>query len=290
MGKQLVIGIVALLLLAGAAYFFLFQTPLQKKIVEVGDEAAFDYTLRVEGEERVFDTTIQDVAIVENVFDPKKNYTPLKAVVGPGNNDLLPAFDAALAGMSEGEEKNLTLPPEQAYGQPKENLTRSIELFYAIPRMQEKPLDEFEAKYGNAKENESVNIGFWKVFILNISNDTVIFRNDAREGQAFSILYFTIPLNPTNTSVLYLEHAPAKITSVSEDTFTYKLNVDKGEKYVVRRPVVDAETGEIALDNPLPVTISGVNETHATIDFNHPLAGKTLEFQIFMRSITKRST
>ncbi len=287
MDRKIILGAVILLLLAVAAYLFLFQPLKEDKIAEAGDLVTFDYVLRVKGEPGIFDTTLRDEAVIENIFDPKKNYTPLKVVVGPGKNDLLNDFDAALAGMREGEEKNLTLTPEQAYGQRRENMTRSVQLFYTVPTIQEKPLNEFEPQFGAVKQNDSVNIGFWKVSILNVSTDTVTFRNEVAEGKAFSILYFTIPLNPTNTSVLYLEHAPAKITSVNEEAFTYKLNVDKGERYTVRRPAISAETGAVTLQDPIPVTISEVNATHATIDFNHPLSGKTLEFQLFMRTIAK---
>ncbi|MBI5158723.1 FKBP-type peptidyl-prolyl cis-trans isomerase [Candidatus Micrarchaeota archaeon] len=281
--------LVALAVIAVACYFTQKAPETLAKIVEAGDVVAFDYILRVQGEQRVFDTTIQDVAIAENMFIPEKRYLPLEVTVGPESSGLLKDFDAALVGMREGDSKNLTLSPDRAYGARRDNLTRAIELTYPVPRVQEKPLAEFISAYGEVKENDSIKVGFWNVFILSVSNDSVVFRSDPSEGKAFSIRYFTVPLNPTATSVVYIEHVSAKITSVSNESFSYSINVENGERYTARRPTINAETGEVLLGSATPISIFGVNETHAVLDFNNPLAGKTLEFQIFMRNVTKKT-
>ncbi|GHE02067.1 peptidylprolyl isomerase [Defluviimonas sp. 20V17] len=49
-----------------------------------------------------------------SVFDSSEGRDPLEFTVGSGQ--IIPGLDAALPGMSEGEEKTVTIAPEQAYG------------------------------------------------------------------------------------------------------------------------------------------------------------------------------
>jgi len=48
------------------------------------------------------------------VFDSSEGREPLEFVVGEG--DIIPGFEKALVGMRAGEEKTVTVPPEDAYG------------------------------------------------------------------------------------------------------------------------------------------------------------------------------
>lgn len=49
-----------------------------------------------------------------SVFDSSDGRDPLEFTVGSGQ--IIPGLDAALPGMAEGEEKTVTIAPEQAYG------------------------------------------------------------------------------------------------------------------------------------------------------------------------------
>ena len=50
------------------------------------------------------------------VFDSSEGRDPLEFEVG--SKQVIPGFDEALVGMEKDEEKEITLPPERAYGQP----------------------------------------------------------------------------------------------------------------------------------------------------------------------------
>lgn len=50
-----------------------------------------------------------------DVFDSSEGGDPLEFEVGAGQ--LIPGFDTAVVGMAAGEKKQVTLPPDQAYGE-----------------------------------------------------------------------------------------------------------------------------------------------------------------------------
>jgi len=60
------------------------------------------------------------------IFDKSEEDKPLEFVVGSGQ--IIPGFDKAVTGMKEGEEKEVTISPEDAYGE------RSEDLFIDVPR------------------------------------------------------------------------------------------------------------------------------------------------------------
>ncbi|AUC52771.1 MAG: FKBP-type peptidyl-prolyl cis-trans isomerase [Sagittula sp.] len=69
-------------------------------------------------------------------FDSSRGRDPLQFEVGSGQ--IIPGLDKALPGMTVGEQKKLTIPADEAYGQPDPNAMQ------AVPRSEipaEIPLD-----------------------------------------------------------------------------------------------------------------------------------------------------
>ncbi len=59
------------------------------------------------------------------VFDSSEDHgQPLEFTVGTGQ--VIPGFDDAVRGMEEGEEKEVRIEPDQAYGPYNDELTRSV--------------------------------------------------------------------------------------------------------------------------------------------------------------------
>ena len=81
------------------------------------------YTGRMR-EGAVFDTTDKETAAKEKIFDEEKVYKPMPVVVGEGQ--VLKGLDEALKDMKAGDEKDLEIPPEKAYGQRDLNLIRLV--------------------------------------------------------------------------------------------------------------------------------------------------------------------
>jgi len=58
------------------------------------------------------------------VFDSSREKTPLEFTIG--NGEIIPGVENAVIGMSEGEEKKVTIPPEQGYGTRNEQAVMEI--------------------------------------------------------------------------------------------------------------------------------------------------------------------
>ncbi|WP_094228978.1 FKBP-type peptidyl-prolyl cis-trans isomerase [Methanolobus psychrotolerans] len=82
------------------------------RTVIVGDYISVNYTGSLENG-TVFDTSMEDIAKAENIYNPYRNYEPLSFIVGSGQ--MIPGFDDAVIGMAIGETKTVTMLPEEGY-------------------------------------------------------------------------------------------------------------------------------------------------------------------------------
>lgn len=91
--------------------------------VKNGDLVSVDYIGELE-DGTVFDTSVKEAALKAGKFNAGRNYEPLSFTVGGGQ--MIKGFDRGVVGMKVGEEKVLSIPPEEAYGAYREELTREI--------------------------------------------------------------------------------------------------------------------------------------------------------------------
>ncbi len=78
-----------------------------------GDTVSVHYVGKFPGG-KVFDTSMKSEAEKAGLFSPARDYKPLQVVLGGGQ--VIKGFDEALIGMRINETKDVTLPPEKAYG------------------------------------------------------------------------------------------------------------------------------------------------------------------------------
>ena len=78
-----------------------------------GDTVSVHYLGKFPGG-KVFDTSMKSEAIKSGLFSPARDYKPLQVVVG--KHQVISGFEEALLGMKINETKEVTLPPEKAYG------------------------------------------------------------------------------------------------------------------------------------------------------------------------------
>ncbi|RLI92366.1 MAG: peptidylprolyl isomerase [Candidatus Altiarchaeales archaeon] len=75
---------------------------------------------------RVFDTTDEEIARSEGIFNEDRTYGKLPIVIGAGH--VIKGLDEALSKMKKGEEKEIEIPPEKAFGKRDPNLVRLVPL------------------------------------------------------------------------------------------------------------------------------------------------------------------
>ncbi len=82
-----------------------------------GDFVLVEYTLylRRKNKEEVIDTTDEEIAKKHGIYSEKERYGPRLVIIGEGR--VLPGLEETIRDMSEGEEREVEIPPEKAYGE-----------------------------------------------------------------------------------------------------------------------------------------------------------------------------
>jgi FKBP-type peptidyl-prolyl cis-trans isomerase 2 len=96
---------------------------VESGIVKAGDTVQVDYTGKLENG-TVFDTSKEDVAKQAGIYVNGRTYAPLAFVAGSGK--IIKGFDNGVIGMKVGDEKTITIPPEEAYGEYDKSLVQSV--------------------------------------------------------------------------------------------------------------------------------------------------------------------
>ena len=113
-----VLLIVSIAIIAGC-------TSASDKVVKSGDNVSVDYVGTLDNGS-VFDTSNMTIAQQANIYNPDYSYAPLSFIAGSG--DVIQGFDDAVTGMKIGETKNITLTPDQAYGQYDPSLIQPVNM------------------------------------------------------------------------------------------------------------------------------------------------------------------
>jgi len=87
------------------------STPQLK--AQKGDTVSVHYLGRFPGG-KVFDTSMEKEAMSAGLYNRARDYKPLQVILGTGK--VIAGFEEALIGMKMNDEKEVTIPPEKAYG------------------------------------------------------------------------------------------------------------------------------------------------------------------------------
>ena len=87
--------------------------------IESGDTVSLEYVGRIPDGD-IFDTSREEVAEEAGIAaeQPDRDFVPLTVEIGSGQ--IIPGLEDALFGMEEGDSDTVTIPPEDAYGEPSE--------------------------------------------------------------------------------------------------------------------------------------------------------------------------
>ncbi len=265
------------------------KTINQQKTVKNGDNISVDYVGRIEGG-NVFDASIESVARQNDVYNQGRKYQPLNFTVGKG--EVIKGFDEGVIGMKVGDTKTITIRPEKGYGPINPSKISTYPIIQSFPAMTtissafEIPAGQFNTIFG---PNHSVGD------IVNFPNSNVNLTVKNISTANVSLAY--------NLGVgykIYQKGAPWNETVVSIDDKNIKIRADLNINDSVHLPdafwnstVIDMNDTNITLrhdaipDKEIPAIFGRIhfNETAITIDKNNKLAGKTLVFEVTMRSI-----
>ena len=92
---------------------FLSSALMSAVTAQNGDTVSVHYVGKFPGG-KVFDTSMKAEAINAGLFSPARDYKPLQVTLG--QHQVISGFEEALTGMKINETKDVTLPPEKAYG------------------------------------------------------------------------------------------------------------------------------------------------------------------------------
>ncbi len=115
-------------------------------------------------------------------FDSSRGRSPLEFTVGAGQ--MIPGFDRGVEGMEPGETKTLTLFPEEAYGERREDLLFTVERC-ALPK-------GYTPSEGDQLSMRQRNGGAMTVTVRKVGDDSVVL--DGNHHLAGQDLIFDVEL------------------------------------------------------------------------------------------------
>ncbi|WP_435344310.1 FKBP-type peptidyl-prolyl cis-trans isomerase [Haloarchaeobius sp. HRN-SO-5] len=133
-------------------------------MAEPGDTAVVHYVGRIaagDEEGAVVDTSDVDVALESGVYRAHRDFKPLSFEVGAG--EVLPPIDEAVRTMDAGEERTVTVAPDEAFGE------RDDERVVEVPRGELESRSGRDARPWRIVQSETGEMGW----ITDVSEDTV---------------------------------------------------------------------------------------------------------------------
>ena len=289
MKKLLILILAAAILLSGCV-------DKTVQTVKNGDNISVDYVGSFQ-DGKVFDTSIESVAKANNLSNPNAQYEPLNFTVG--KRSVIEGFDEGVIGMKVGDTRTLTIPPEKGYPVDPSRIQVSpiiqeIPATSVIPRVLEVPKSQFEQVFGpNRSVGDTVTIPD--------TNINVTITNMTSE--------ISLKYNLIVGSNIWDSRAPwnETVIKIDDKNITVKPKITKNEIIQFQgapfnTTVIDVNDTNITLrHNRIPdkrITVPGMfgqmvdmkisfNETSIIMDQNSEVAGKTLIFNVTLRSIDK---
>jgi len=162
-----------------------------------GDFVEIEYVGRLESGE-IFDLTDADLAKKEKIYNENIKYGPVPVIVGAGL--IVPGLDEALEKMNVGDEEEIKVSPEKAFGQ------RNPDMVKVIPSsvFKEEPKPNMIVNFGGQLGRiQSVSAGRVRVDFNNpLAGKTLIYKikvvkeiKDIKEKVEAILNYFRIKAN-----------------------------------------------------------------------------------------------
>ncbi|MBT8490596.1 MAG: FKBP-type peptidyl-prolyl cis-trans isomerase [Deltaproteobacteria bacterium] len=226
-----------------------------------GDLVTIRYTARLENGTLLY-TTLSDVAddpqTSKNAWYIRHEYFGAEQIVAGGGN-VLPGLGRSIIGMKKGEKATVAIPPEYAFGLYDQQIVVHIHRVKILPRIVSIPRNKFIELFS----------------IEPVVGDDV-----------YLVPYFTSRIITATGSEVTLESAVVDDRVFKEEYGTTEIR-DDGENIIIR--LIPKIGTPFTIQNTTG-RITGVDDHSFTVDFNHPLAGKTIVVDFEVLSITEASS
>jgi FKBP-type peptidyl-prolyl cis-trans isomerase 2 len=183
-----------------------------------------------------------------------KQDTPQEIIAG--NEEVFPGLGAAVIGMGDGEKKQITLTPEKAFGARTPANRETFPLQNSVPAHTTMSAENYVKRFGAfpAKDKEVPLTRYMKGRVEKIGDKDVTLAFSAKEGEIFNEPFGTVTM------------------SVGKDNIIMKIAPKLGAHF---------STGD------RQGVITEIDGTSFTVDFNHPLAGKTIVVDLEVLAVTR---
>jgi len=293
MSKKILGIIVVIIIIVSSvvAYWYTQKKEEGKTVMKVqnDDLVEVNYTGKfING--TVFDTSIESVANDENIsksysFKSRTFYSPLKFTVGSGR--MIKGFDEGVLNMTVGETKNITVLPEDGYGEPNEDLFITINKTQSVPLYETMSRQEFSGLYPNEQfvENISFKHYFWKWNATTewIDGDNITIRNMPDNGSTINVFGWETKIVEIKSEYgrILLQHNPAGNITIGKEKTEFIMIDNEALNYVI----LQINTGNSSVSDI--GIVSSVDTDTFTIDYNPEVVGKTLIFEVTIISISR---
>ncbi len=256
--------------------------PTPGSSVQSGSAVSVDYTLTVDG--KVIETSMQDAAMSAGISQTGATYKPLEFIVGAGG--MIKGFNDGVIGMKAGEKKTITVAPEDGYGVgPVRN---------KVPKAQIAPT--FTITQEAAKLDDTVTE---KVSIAQLGAEgsglTVGKKITGANGVTAEVLSMegdSVMLKIDNVINPFYKKDKKVGASATQGQYIYTIKtmdasgitldvVNQGSPFSGKDFVPGAEAQTPAGT----VKVVSIDGEEVSIDFTHPLAGKTLTFDVEVKDV-----
>ncbi|MDD5340010.1 MAG: FKBP-type peptidyl-prolyl cis-trans isomerase [Candidatus ainarchaeum sp.] len=221
--------------------------------VDVGDTVWADYTLRVDG--KVTDTSNATLANESGIYSRMRAYEPFEFEV-QFNKGLIDGFIIGVIGMRVNETQTFYVDPARGYGPYDPAKVIKVQRYYNTSLYETIPASYFiQQGITNLTTGTtfSTSSGIM-TSVFNISGDNVTLFYILQKGQKVSYA-----------------GVPATVLSVHNYTAVLEYDLQENMTYSLPNP----STGV-----PTRYTVIGKDNDSITLDGNHQLANKTLEFTV----------
>ncbi len=253
--------------------------------VQRGDNVLITYTGKFTNG-TIFDTN----DIQYKAQFPQKSFTSLPVKVGAGQ--VISGFDAALVDMKKGELKTVTIKAVDAYGgyNPDDAVKVQKIIVYPIEMVYKRtvsvPIAEIPA---NLQTNDSVG--------KNITTKNFIY-SIKKINSTSAELFMLKPL--MNTFVFDKTMWNSTFVNMTADDMVFRQDIKNNQTYILSEgPYISTTNSTHAIMNTVfemgqsyrfgsrVARTTSQNDRTITVDFNHPLAGENLVFDITIADIVK---